>query len=94
MDTKDLNSRIEQTLAGLDGMKRAEANPFLFTRVMEQMKMPAPGIFKRVAIWQMASCMLFVLGLNLAIGFYVYNSNSGSEQPNESAYFNNHIYTY
>ena len=94
MENKTLHTRIEQTLTSLDHIKRAEVNPFLLTRVMEQIKKPAPGVFKRVAVWQMASCMLLVLGLNLAIGIYVYNNDSGSEQPTESPYFNNHVYTY
>jgi hypothetical protein len=94
MDTNNLNTRIEETLASLDNIKRAEANPFLLTRIKERMNKPAPGVFKRITVWQMASCMLLVLGLNLAIGVYVYNSDSISEQPAESAYFNNHVYTY
>ncbi len=94
MDNKALNTKIEQTLASFDHIKRAEANPFLLTRIKEQMQKPAPGVFKRITVLQMASCMLLILGLNLAIGLYVYNSDSISEPKAESTYFNNHVYTY
>ena len=94
MENTDLHKKVEQTLAGLDHIKRAESNPFLLTRVMEQLKKPGPGVFKRIAIWQMAGCMLLVLGLNVVIGIYTYNGSSVDETPTESAYFNNHVYTY
>ena len=38
MTPKDkIQQEIEQTLQSLDGMKRAEANPFLFTRIKARM---------------------------------------------------------
>lgn len=94
MENKDLHSRIEQTLGSIDGIQRAEANPFLFTRVMEKMKQPAPGIFKPMVIWQFATSMVVVLGLNIAIGLYVFNQPTSNTQTSGSGYFDNHIYNY
>lgn len=94
MEIKDLHSRVEQSLHSLNNIQRAEANPFLFTRVIEKMKQPAPGIFKPMVIWQFATSMIVVLGLNIAIGLYIFNQPTTSNQSTQTGYFDNHIYTY
>ena len=38
-----IQQEIEQTLQSLDGVKRAEANPFLFTRIQARMNKKASG---------------------------------------------------
>ena len=38
-----IQQEIEQTLQSLDGVKRAEANPFLFTRIKARMNKKANG---------------------------------------------------
>jgi hypothetical protein len=40
-----IQQEIEQTLQCLDGVKRAEANPFLFTRIKARMN-------KRANVWE------------------------------------------
>lgn len=94
MKSKDLHSKIEFTLNSLDGIKRAQANPYLYTRVMERLKYPAPGILKPMLVWQAAASMVIILGLNIAIGFYLFNNNNKVNQSTESGYFINHIYNY
>lgn len=94
MENKDLYNKIEQTLNSLNHIERAEANAFLFTRVMEKMKQPVPGILKPLAVWQIATSMIIILGLNIGIGFYAFNKKTTSSQSTESGYFTNHIYNY
>ena len=44
MTTQDkIQQEIERTLQSLDGVKRAEANPFLFTRIKAKMDKKANG---------------------------------------------------
>ena len=94
MENTDFHNKIESTLNSLDGMKRAEANPFMLTRIMEKMKQPAPGILKPMLIWQAASTMIIVLGLNIAVGLDMFNNKTMANQPTEGGYFTNHIYNY
>ena len=94
MENTDFQNKIESTLNSLDGVKRAEVNPFLFTRIIEKMKQPAPGILKPMLIWQAATTMIIVLGLNVAVGLYMFNNRTTANQPTESGYFTNHIYNY
>ncbi len=94
MENKDLERKIETALASLDHIQRAEANPFLFTQVMEKMTSPAPGILKPMVVWQLAASIILVVGLNLGLGFYSFQKNSSPQQPTENAYFNNHLYYY
>lgn len=94
MKNTDLNNKIEQTLQSIEGIKRAQANPFLLTRVMEGMKKPVPRFLKPIVIWQVAASMAVVLGLNIAIEFYTYKKTTNSQKAADSGYFTNHVYTY
>jgi Mn2+/Fe2+ NRAMP family transporter len=40
---EQIQKEIEQTLQSLDGVQRATANPFLFTRIKARMQKPASG---------------------------------------------------
>ena len=70
-EKKDIESRIEETLNSLDGIRRAEANPFLFTRIQARLDRSRSG-FERVA--QIAGkpafaflLLLIVVGSNVAV---------------------------
>lgn len=58
---------IDETLNSLDGMKRAEASPFLYGRIMERMKqqLPAPVYYTSKAVIQFALAMVMVASLNV-----------------------------
>jgi hypothetical protein len=94
MQNQALIEKIDQTLHSLDEVKRAEANPYLFTRIMEGMKQPVKKILKPVLIWQVAASLVLILGLNIAIGIGSTRKNAGKSQPSESTYFTNTIYSY
>jgi hypothetical protein len=46
-ERNDIGKRIEDTLNSLDGVRRAEANPFLFTRIQARLNSPRNG-FERI----------------------------------------------
>jgi hypothetical protein len=58
---------INKTLNSLEGMKRAEASPFLYGRIMERMKqqLPPPVYYTGKAVIQFALAILLVASLNV-----------------------------
>ena len=73
-----IQQEIERTLQSLDGVKRAEANPFLFTRIKARMNKKANGwewIFSFVSKPAIAiAIILLVMAVN---GWALWGSNSG-----------------
>jgi hypothetical protein len=94
MENKTLNTQIEQALNSLDGIKRAPANPFLLTRVMEKLHEPAPRLLKPRLIWQVAVGLLLILCLNIGAGIYVSQKQGQAAATGQEGYFTNQIYTY
>jgi hypothetical protein len=94
MENNPYHIKIEEALNSLDGIKRAEANPFLVTRVLEKMKGPASSLVKPALIWKVAASLLLIVGLNISIGFYKLNHSTSAGNPTESGYFSNHLYKY
>jgi hypothetical protein len=73
-----IQQEIEQTLQSLDGIKRAQANPFLFTRIKARMNKKAngweEGIFSFVSKPIIAvAILLLVMAVN---GWALWGSNS------------------
>lgn len=65
MEPHQRNERIEQALASLDGIRRAEAPPFLYTRIAAQMQQrTASGIRPRL-VWQIAFSLCLVMAFNI-----------------------------
>ena len=58
---------IEDRLSSLDGLKKAEANPYLYSKVMNRMeKKDAKELRLNPSIvWSMAACVLVVLSINV-----------------------------
>ena len=48
-DRKDIERKIDETLNSLEGMRRAEANPFLLTRI-EQRLQRSRSFFERLVV--------------------------------------------
>ena len=44
LDKRDIEQRIEDTLNSLDGISRAEANPFIYTRIQARLKRARTGV--------------------------------------------------
>ena len=84
-----IQQEIEQTLQCLDGVKRAEANPFLFTRIQARMA-KKDSTWERVFsfISKPAIAMAIVLLVMIVNGWALlgsdYNSNVTSDSANVS----------
>ncbi len=71
MKNQEFHTTIEETLNSLDGIQRAEANPFLLTRVLEQMSTGMQNVVKPSLIWQASISLVVIISLNIAIGMFV-----------------------
>lgn len=70
-----IEERVEQALSSLDGVQRAQANPFLFTRIQQKLANRQPlGPWEKAAylLTRPALAVLVVLAF-LAINLYVAN---------------------
>jgi hypothetical protein len=94
MENKTFHKQIEQALNSLDGVKRAQANPFLFTRVMEKLQFQAPLLLKPRLIWRVAFSMLLILFLNIGAGIYIFQKQEQPSATSQDGYFTNQIYSY
>ena len=49
-DMNDINKRVEDTLNSLDGITRAEANPFIYTRIQARLQRSRGGVERLVSL--------------------------------------------
>lgn len=78
MDRDDkIKEEIEKTLDAHGRMETLEANPFLFTRLKEEIEKPAGKKRKRSAVLKPAALALFIL-LNAFTSYYIINSENQS----------------
>lgn len=101
MDNKELIMKeTEKTLSSIEGIKRAEVNPFLLTKI--QARLNEPERFERTINFKLALSVLVIFTLlNVALYIFVqketyeinstrqYNINSLSTEyfPNNNIYF-------
>ena len=84
MNKENIKHEIENTLQSLDGIKRAEANPFLFTRIKARMQKQS-GWENLISFISKPAVALAVLIIVMAInGLTLFNtpadnSNTGNE---------------
>jgi hypothetical protein len=61
-----INTEIEKTLASLDGLQRAEANPFLYEKIRQRIARQKAGIYRaRAPILRLAAVCMVLMVLNL-----------------------------
>ena len=60
----DLHNRIEQTLSSLDGMQRAEANPYLYSKIKNRLQGEKEFIPQQLA-WRMITALAVVALVNV-----------------------------
>lgn len=91
MNDQIINKKIEEILNSADGMSKASARPFLFTRLEARMKN------EKTLWWKISSlvskplvalaCIFFVIMINAMVIFFSYRSsgNNASQNGNELA---------
>lgn len=80
---------LDETLNSLKGMRRAEASPFLYGRIMERMKeqLPAPVYYSGKVVIQFALAMLLIASLNI-FSVSVLKTKGKPQPMNEEAALN------
>lgn len=77
MTTKEkIHQEIERTLQSLDGVKRAEANPFLFTRIKARMDKKGGWEWVSSFVSRPAIAVAIVLLVMAINGWALWGSNS------------------
>ncbi len=66
MNKMKIDEQIDQTLNSLDGLQRAQANPFLYQRIRQRLSTVHPNNRMTPALaWRLAVACLLLLGLNV-----------------------------
>jgi len=62
-----IKQKVEETIASIDGLQRAEANPYFYDKIMQRIKSaPARVVtMKPSMIWTAAACLVLLFGINL-----------------------------
>ena len=95
---KDLQHKIDETLASLDGLQPATAPTDLWDRLQERIgALPVEAkVIPMRRIWQAAAAIALMIGLNIAL--LAYNSRqarvSNSSETVANAYFSDPIDNY
>ncbi|NRB50881.1 MAG: hypothetical protein HRU41_24640 [Saprospiraceae bacterium] len=77
---QDIESEIERTLSTLDEVERVSGNPFLYTRIQEQMRQSKTGSSsKRAAAWSLAFAVLLLL-VNISSVLMYYQKSVQADQ--------------
>lgn len=77
----DLHKEVELTLNSFDGASRAEASPFLYTRLMARMESGSASIWSRcVAILARPAVSLGILFIFLLMNGYLILSSFSAEE--------------
>lgn len=94
MEKKDLEFKVEQVLHAADNIRRAEANPYLATRVIARLSGSSAQFIQPRIAWQFIGTLSIILLLNASI--HLFNKQNKNSRPdnNPPEYFTNHIYTY
>ena len=56
----EIDKRIEETLESLNGIRRAEANPFLYTRIQARLKQPG-SVLEQVVMFSGRPAFAFLV---------------------------------
>jgi hypothetical protein len=72
-----VRKKIEETFSSLDGMQRAEANPFLYGKIRHRLEGVKELVPKQLA-WRMVIALVIVAVIN-AFTFFHFNSGKKSD---------------
>jgi hypothetical protein len=80
MKKEDIQHKVEEVMQSLDGAQRAEASPYLYSKVMNRLqnKTASSRKFLRLS-WELAFAMILFTGLNIAAFFYFKQDDSQND---------------
>jgi hypothetical protein len=79
---------INETLESIDGIHQAEANPFLYDKVLNQLnkQKSKPDLIQLRVLYRLAACIVVFIGLNIFTILHFNKSSVVSAQDNKSAF--------
>jgi hypothetical protein len=88
MNKMKIDEQIDKTLSSLDGMQRAQANPFLYQRIRQRLDTARSGTRIAPALaWRLAAACLLLLGLNvISLVRYHRVETASNENPVQQLY--------
>jgi hypothetical protein len=83
----ETNKKVEETLASFDGIRRAEANPFIYERIVQRMQSSKESIsaITPVMKWRLAAFAILLVGLNI-FSLLHYKKNQKGVLPNQQPF--------
>lgn len=94
MDNSELNTKIENTLNSIDSIKSAEANPFLYSKILKRInETEHPSVKFKIShsfVWKLAAVFLFLITINFLVLF----SYSGKQSETKTNSFQNFLNEY
>jgi hypothetical protein len=86
MENEKLNELIDSTLNSIDGVQRAGAKPYLFTRLQAKMQRSEETIWDKALYFLSKpavafTCVALVVGINVAV--FTINSNENTTTTDE-----------
>ena len=76
-----LHTKIDDTINSLNGINRAEANPFLYSKIMNRMQTVNEFVPKKLA-WRMVMALAVVALVNVFTISHFTSSSSKTENSN------------
>ncbi|MDI3318483.1 hypothetical protein [Pinibacter soli] len=84
MKKEDIQHKVEEVMQSLDGAERAEASPFIYSKVMNRLQNRSVSARKFLRLsWELAFAMILFTGLNIAAFFY-FNQDDNQNDDNGS----------
>jgi hypothetical protein len=81
MKLREQHNRTEKAMSSIEGLMRAEASPFLYGKIMEQLRqVPAPVYYTGRVILRFAMAILLLATLNAAIIRTFHRPVAGNEE--------------
>lgn len=82
---QDIDQKVEQTLESLDGIQRAEPNPFFYTRVIGRLQRNEQSVWEKAGSFisrplVVIAGLVLILAVNIAI-VLTQNSTSATSLP-------------
>lgn len=85
--SEQINKRIDETLASVDSATRAEARPFLLTRIQARMNKTTESVWEKMgwfisrpAVAFSGLCMIILINLAVVVFNSTANAANGTEQ--------------
>jgi hypothetical protein len=65
MKNENIERRIEDTLNSLEGLQKAESNPFFYTKIEQRLRNTQQGLVSSTTFYRLAFALIILIVLNV-----------------------------